>query len=477
MPGLNLENLTSNTEKGVFLLSYKVAVIGGGPGGYVAAVRAAQLGARVALIEKGSVGGTCLNHGCIPTKALAAGASALRTVRRAKDFGIDAGEVTVDFSLLMERKDQVVGRLVQGVELLLKKNRVDLIKGTARLSGGGRVVVESAGGNRELQAESIILATGTGPARIKALAYDGETVVTSDEALKLGEVPKRLLIIGGGVIGSEFACIFAALGSKVTVVEIMPTILPLMDREVSRHMQGLMKRQGIDIKTKAGIQEVKRQQGLVTVVLEGGEEIEADRVLISIGRVMNLKGLGLEEAGVALGERGEVLVDESMRTSVKGIYAVGDITGKMQLAHVASAQGMVAAENIMGRRRSMDYRVVPSCIFTHPEVGSVGLTSQDAESSGIKVKAGKFFLLGSGKAQAMGETGGFVKVLADLDTDRILGVHIVGHNATELVAEAALAIQMGVTVKQLVQTIHAHPTLAEALAEAAGAIHGMGIHM
>ncbi|MFZ5649645.1 MAG: dihydrolipoyl dehydrogenase [Bacillota bacterium] len=458
-------------------MSYKVAVIGGGPGGYVAAIRAAQLGARVALVEKGSVGGTCLNHGCIPTKALAAGASALRMVRRAKDFGIATGEVTVDFSLLVERKNQVVGRLVQGVELLLKKNKVDLIKGTARLSGSGPVVVDEAGGSREIVAENIILATGTGPALINALGYDGETVITSDEALSLKEVPQRIVIIGGGVIGSEFACIFSALGSKVTVVEILPAILPLMDREVSRHMQGLMKRQGINIKTKARIQEIKRQQGLVTAVLEGGEEIEADRVLLSIGRVMNLNGLGLEEAGIALGERGEVLVDEAMRTSVKGIYAVGDITGKIQLAHVASVQGRVAAENIMGHRRSMDYRVVPSCIFTHPEVGSVGLTSQDAESSGIKVKAGKFFFLGSGKAQAMGETDGFVKVLADPDSDRILGVHIVGPHATDLVAEAALAIQMGLTVKQLVQTIHAHPTLAESLAEAAEAVHGMSIHM
>lgn len=458
-------------------MSYKVIVIGGGPGGYVAAIRAAQLGARVALVEKDSVGGTCLNHGCIPTKALAAGASALRLVQRAKDFGITTGEVSLDFSRLAERKNQVVGRLVQGVEMLLKKNKVELIKGTARLSTGGRVAVEYAGGSRELHAENIILATGTGPALIKELGYDGEMVVTSDEALKLGEVPKRLVIIGGGVIGCEFACIFSALGSKVSVVEIMPSILSHIDKEVSRQMQGLMKRQGINIKTKTKIQEIRKQQGFVTAVLEGGEEIEADKVLVSIGRVMSLKGLGLEEVGVALGRRGEVLVDEFMRTSVPGIYAVGDITGRTQLAHVASAQGQAAAENIMGHRRAIDYRVVPSCIFTHPEVSSVGLTSQDADNAGIKAKTGKFFFLGSGKAQAMGETEGFVKVLADPDTDRILGVHIVGPHATDLIAEAVLAIRMEATVKQLVETIHAHPTLAESLVEAAEAVHGMSIHM
>lgn len=458
-------------------MSYKVVVIGGGPGGYVAAIRAAQLGAAVALVEKGNVGGTCLNRGCIPTKALAAGAGIIHTLRRAADFGIGAGEVAVDFGRLMDRKNQVVGRLVQGVEFLLKKNKVELVRGTARLAGKGRVVVDGPEGIRELAAENVILATGTEPALIEAFGYDGDRVITSDEALKLGEVPPRLLIIGGGVIGCEFACIFAALGSRVTVVELMPTILPLMDREVARQMQGLLKRQGINIKTKVRIQEVKKLPGSVAAVLEGGEEIEADKVLISIGRVMNLKGLGLEEAGVALGRRGEVAVNDRMETSAPGIYAVGDITGKIQLAHVASAQGLVAVDNIMGRRRAMDYRVIPACIYTYPEVGSVGITSQEAEESGIKVKSGKFSFIASGKAQAMGETDGFVKVLADPDTDRVLGVYIVGPNATDLVAEAAVAMQAGFTARQLAETIHAHPTLAEAMMEASEAVHGMSIHM
>ncbi|MFZ5631943.1 MAG: dihydrolipoyl dehydrogenase [Bacillota bacterium] len=457
-------------------MSYKVVVIGAGPGGYVAAIRAAQLGARVALVEKGNVGGTCLNRGCIPTKALAAGVSVLHAIRRASQFGVGAGEVTIDFGRMMERKNQVVGRLVQGVEFLLKKNKVDLIRGAARLSGKGRVVVEGPGGPREIEAGSIILATGTEPALNRAFGYDGERVITSDEALNLEKVPEKLLVIGGGVIGCEFACIFAALGSKVTVVEIMPTILPLMDREVARQMQGLLKRQGINIKTGVKIREVKKGNQVVAV-LEGGEEIEADRVLISIGRVMNLKGLGLEEAGVALGDRGEVLVNDRMETSVPGIYAIGDITGRIQLAHVASAQGLVAVDNIMGRGRLMDYSLIPSCIYTSPEVGSVGLTTQEVEEKGIKVKSGKFPFMASGKAQAMGETDGFVKILADPDTDRILGVHIVGPHATDLIAEAAVAMQMGATVKQLAETMHAHPTLAETIMEAAGAVHGMSIHM
>ncbi|MHB8158045.1 MAG: dihydrolipoyl dehydrogenase [Desulfocucumaceae bacterium] len=463
-------------------MPYKIIIIGGGPGGYVAAIRAAQLGARVALVERGPVGGTCLNRGCIPTKALAAGVYVLNTARRAGEFGVNTGEVSVDLGRLMERKNMLVGRLVQGVEALLRKNEVDLIKGSARLSGRGRVVVdgidgiEGLKGTREIRGESIILATGTEPALLKCCGYDGRQVVTSDEALNLTEVPEKLLIVGGGIIGSEFACIFSALGSKVTIIENMPTILPLLDKEVSRQMQGLMKRQGIKIRTGAKISEVSKRGELVTAILEGGEEIAASKLLLAAGRAMNVKGLGLEEAGVTTGERGQVLVNDSMETAVKGLYAIGDIVGEMQLAHVASAQGLVAADNIMGLHRRMDYRVVPYCIFTQPEVAGVGITAQEAEKAGIKVKVAKFPFVASGKAQVMGETDGFVKLLSDPATDKILGVHIVGPHATDLIAEAALAMQLGSTVRQLMETIHAHPTLAESIMEAAGAVHGMSIH-
>jgi len=458
-------------------LSYKLVVIGGGPGGYVAAVRAAQLGASVALVEKDELGGTCLNRGCIPTKALAAGAALYADICRAADFGIGTGAVTLDFSRLMERKNQVVCRLAQGIDYLLKKNKIDLFRGAACLSAPGRVMVEGPDPVPvELAAENIILATGTGPALIPSLGYDGSRVITSDEALELDCVPEKLVVIGGGVIGCEFASIFAALGAQVTILEIMPNILPVADKEAARQMQGFFKRRGITVKTKVKVREVEKSPGAVAVKLESGEEILADKVLISIGRSMNTCGLGLEECGVALGSKGEVIVDERMETSVPGIYAVGDITCRIQLAHVASAQGLVAVDNIMGRSRTMDYRVVPNCIFTRPEIAGVGLTTQEAEEKGISFKAGKFSFLASGKAQVMGETDGFVKVLADPRSDRVLGVHIVGPHATDLIAEAALAVRMGVTAGQLASTIHAHPTLAESLMEAAEAVHGMSIH-
>ncbi|MFZ5642211.1 MAG: dihydrolipoyl dehydrogenase [Bacillota bacterium] len=458
-------------------MKYNMAIIGGGPGGYVAAIRAAQSGARVALIEKGNLGGTCLNHGCIPTKSLAAGVSLLQSLRRGPELGISTGGVTVNLGHLIERKNMVVNRLVQGVEYLIKKNNVDLFRGYARLSGKGKISVKGPDLYLELEAENIVLATGTVPYLDKAMGYDGKRVITSDEALNLTAVPDRMLIIGGGVIGCEFASIYAALGSKITIIEILPYILPNMDREISRLMQGLMRRRGITIKTGAKIQEVKKQEATVTACLEGGEEITADIALISTGRLNNLKNIGLEVTGLAIGDRGEVLVNKRMETTEKGIYAVGDIVGKMQLAHVASAQGVVAADNIMGVPSEMDYRVVPSCIFTYPEVGTVGINTQEAEILGIPYKTGKFPFVASGKAQAIGETEGFVKVLAHRDTDKILGVHIAGPRGSDLIAEAALAMRLGATAKQLAQTIHAHPTLTESLVEACEAVYGRSIHM
>ncbi|SHE47745.1 dihydrolipoamide dehydrogenase [Desulforamulus putei DSM 12395] len=459
-------------------MSYKVVIIGGGPGGYVAAIRAAQMGARVALVEKDEVGGTCLNWGCIPTKALVAGAEILHRIRRAEEFGIRVGEVSIDYARLVERKDAVVNKLVSGVHYLLKKNKVEFIRGTAKLAGPGKVVVSlQDGSTAELAAENIILATGTRPALIDAFGYDGDRVITSNEALSLKEIPGAMLIIGGGVVGCEFACIFAEMGCRVTIAEAMPSILPLIERDASRQMQTLLKRKGINIKTKVKIEKVEKSGDKVTAILEGGETIEADKILISIGRVMNTSGLGLEEAGVRLGQRGEVLVDEHLATGVPGIYAIGDITGKIQLAHVASAQALVAVDNIMGQPRQMNYDVVPNCIFTMPEVAGVGLTTQQCEEKGIKPRVGKFPFMASGKAAAMGETDGFVKILADPATDKVLGVHIVGPHATDLIAEAALAMELGATVEQMTQVIHAHPTLAESILEAAEAVHGRAIHI
>lgn len=460
-------------------MDYKVVVIGGGPGGYTAAIRASQFGASVALVEKERLGGTCLNWGCIPTKALASGAETLNAVRRAGNFGINVKEFDIDYSQLVKRKNQVVDRLNKGLEFLLrKKHKIDVISGTGRIADTGKIAVKTVQGeNIELEAENIIVATGSSPAVLEELAYDGRRVITSNEVLELNELPAEMLIVGGGVIGCEFASIFAEYGVKVTVIEAMPTILPMADRDVSRQLQSLFKRRGINVKTKAKVMEVKHQGDKVTVVLENGETLSADKMLVSIGRSLNTTGLGLEEAGVKLGDRGQVLVNEYLQTSIPSIYAIGDVTGKVQLAHVASAQAVVAVDNIMNKKRAMNYRVVPNCIFTSPEVAAVGLTAQQAEEQGIKVKTGKFPFMASGKAQAMGETNGFVKVLVDPETDKILGVHIIGPHASDLIAEAALAIQLGATAEQLANTIHAHPTLAEALAEAAEAVHGMAINV
>lgn len=459
-------------------MDYKVIVIGGGPGGYVAAIRAAQMGAKVAIIEKEQVGGTCLNWGCIPTKALVAGADMLRKLRSAGEFGINVENVNFDLSKLVDRKDAIVNKMVTGIQYLLKRNKIDLISGTASVLGTNRVVIKlNDGSTSELEGENIILATGTRPAIIPTLGYDGEVVITSNEALNIREVPSELLVVGGGVIGCEFACIFAEMGSKVTIVEAMPSILPLVDRDAARQMQSILKRRGITIKTKAKIERVERNGDRVTAWLEGGESLSTDKMLISIGRTVNTSGLGLEEVGISLGLRGEIIVDEYMATSIPGIFAIGDITGKIQLAHVASAQGIVVAENIMGQPRKMDYDVIPNCIFTLPEVAGVGLTIQQCEEQGIKPKVGKFPFMASGKAATIGETEGFVKVLAHPETDRVLGVHIVGPHATDLIAEAALAIKLGTTVEQITQVIHAHPTLAETILEAAEAIHGRAIHI
>lgn len=458
-------------------MSYKIAIIGGGPGGYVAAIRAAQLGARVVVVEQDALGGTCLNRGCIPTKALLAGAALVKGIQGAAAFGIDVKDYRVDYARLAARKDAVVKQLTQGIAYLFKKNKVDHIKGRGFLKGPGRVEVVTAEGTVEnIEAENIILATGSEPALITALGYNGSTVVTSNEALAWKDVPAELLIVGGGVIGCEFASLFATLGSKVTIVEMMPTILPMIDSEISRRFSMMLKKAGVEIKTKAQITAVKEEGNRVRATLADGQTIEADKVLISIGRQFNTRDLGLEEAGVAMGPKGEIIVDEYMRTNVPGIYAIGDVTNKIQLAHVASAQGLAAVATIMGRPTKVDYDAVPSCIYTLPEIAGVGLTREAAEERGIKVKVGKFPFQASGKALCSGETEGMVKIIAEAESDRILGVFIMGPHATELIAEGALAVNKGITATELAATIHAHPTLAEAVMEAAEAVHGKSIH-
>lgn len=458
-------------------MTYKIAIIGAGPGGYVAAIRAAQLGAKVAVIEQGALGGTCLNRGCIPTKALLAGAALVQEIRRAATFGIEVQGYTVDYGRLAARKDAVVKQLNQGIAYLFKKNKVDLFAGKACLRNPRRIAITGDNGQvQEIEAENIILATGSEPALLPSLGYNGRSVVTSTEALEWSALPESLVIIGGGVIGCEFATLFSTLGVKVTIVEAMPTILPMIDGELARRYQMLLKRVGVEIKTGVQVTAVRDEGGLVKLTLATGEELSVAKVLISIGRRFNTSGLGLEEIGVALGSRGEILVDDYLRTNIEGVYAVGDVTNKIQLAHVASVQGIAAVQTILGRPTKVNYDAVPSCIFTSPEIASVGLTQEEAEKRGFKVKVGKFPFQASGKAQASGETEGMVKIVAEAESDRILGVHIMGAHATELIAEGTLAVSQGIKAQELAACIHAHPTLAEAVMEAAEAVHGMSIH-
>ncbi|MDK2985513.1 MAG: dihydrolipoamide dehydrogenase [Clostridia bacterium] len=457
-------------------MSYDIVVIGGGPGGYVAAIRAAQLGAKVAVVEKDQLGGTCLNRGCIPTKALVATVEKIQSIQEASEFGIAVSDYEINFEKVQQRKNEVVERLVKGIHFLFKKNKIDLISGTATIKATNEVEVNCEGGTKNLSCKNIIIATGSSPAIIRALGYDGENIITSEEALELKEIPQSLLIVGAGVIGCEFANIYQSMGTQVTMVEAMPTILPMLDKEISRRMQSAFKKREITIKTKIKIKEIKKSAEGIEAILENDEKITAEKALISIGRELNTSGLGLEKIGVETNEKGAILVNDKMETNVGGIYAIGDVTDKLQLAHVASAQGIVAAENIMGKDRKMNYSAVPNCIFTSPEIASVGITTEIAKEKNIPVNTGKFNFLASGKALCMGESEGLVKIIAHKDTDVVLGVHIMGPHASDLIAEATLAVEKGLTVTDLTTTIHAHPTLAETIMEAAEAVHDMSIH-
>lgn len=457
-------------------MTYKAVVIGGGPGGYVAAIRIAQLGGKVAVIELDKLGGTCLNRGCIPTKALIAAVNRLKAVEEAAIFGIEAGQPKIDFGKIMERKTEIVEKLVGGISFLFNKNKVELFNGFAKIKAPGVVEVNNNGKAQELQCENIIIATGSSPALIKSLGYNGITVITSEEALNLPEVPKSLLIIGAGVIGCEFAHIYGSLGTEITMVEAAPSMLSIQDKDISRRIQTIFKKKKFTVKTNVMVKKIEEVEGCIEAELETGEIIKAEKALISIGRTLNTKNLGLEEIGIEFGSRGQITVNDQMQTNIKGVYAIGDVVMKYQLAHVASSQGIVAAENIMGKESKIDYCAVPSCIFTSPEVASVGMTEQQVKDKGLPVKTGKFNFMANGKALSMGEGEGFVKIVTNPESDVVLGVHIIGPHASDLIAEATLAVKNGLTAKELAGTIHAHPTLAEAMMEAAENVHGLSIH-
>jgi len=433
---------------------YDLVIIGSGPGGHVAALYASRHKLSVCVIEKELTGGTCLNKGCIPTKALLQSASILSKIKNSKEFGIEVNDFKVDFSAVVSRKDIIVSRLRAGIEALLKANHIDLIKGAARLKAGGAVTVNG----QDINARSIIIAVGSRPFGLPGIKMDEIDICSSDGVLNFKELPGSIAIVGGGVIGCEFASLFNSLGSKVFIVELMDRILPTQSREVSKKMELLLKKRGVDIYTSTKLGSVVKDGG-VKLELAGGQTIAAQKALISVGRSPNTGELGLEETGVGL-EKGKILVDKGLRTSVKNIYAIGDCVSGPLLAHKASYDGIVAVDNILGVPREADYSNIPNCVWTDPEVASVGLTEEEAKAKYPDARSVKFSYLASGKAAVIGKTEGFIKLIGDT-SGKILGIEIFGEEACDLIGEGVLARDKGVSIKDLGRVVHGHPTLSE----------------
>ncbi|MBI5366507.1 MAG: dihydrolipoyl dehydrogenase [Planctomycetes bacterium] len=458
-----------------------VAVIGAGPGGYVAAIRLAQLGKKVLVVERARLGGVCLNIGCIPSKALIHAATLVDRIRHAGEMGITVGAPTVDMKQLMAWKSEVVKKLTGGVGVLLKGNGIETLIGDARFVGPQELEVVTAKGPERVKAGAFLIATGSRPISIPGFTFDGTTVISSTEALELDALPRSMTVIGGGVIGLEIGTLYAKLGTEVTVVELTPTLLPGTDPDLVTFVARSLKRRGVKVylKSKAKGQTPLPGGGGVRVALEtekGDVTVDAEKVLVCVGVRPNTEKLGLEAAGVALTGRGHVKVDAQFRTSAAGIFAIGDVAGPPMLAHKASKEGMVAAEAICGRPTRWDVRAMPGAIFTDPEIATVGLTDEQAEQAGHTVAVGKFPFGANGRALAIGEGEGFVKVVTDKKTGLVLGCGIVGPEASTVIAEAALAIELGATAEDLALTVHAHPTLPEALMEACEAAGGHAIH-
>ena len=455
-------------------------VIGSGPGGYVAAIRAAQLGMKVAVVEKDpQFGGTCLHRGCIPTKALLHTASMLDEIKRAGRFGVKVGEPEIDLTAVHAYKNKVVTKNAKGIEFLFKKNRVEGLHGVGKLLGPNEVEVEGPGGRRSYRARNILIATGSVPRDIPPAPTDGERVLNSDHMLELPEIPDSLIVLGGGAVGTEFASIFAAYGSQVTLVELLPRLLPIEDEEVSVELEKALRKRGVRVLTAVKLEAVENAGDGVRVRLAGegiDEWMEASKLLVAVGRAPVTAGLGLEQIGLEL-DRGYVPVNAFMQTELPSVYAIGDVVQTPWLAHVASAEGILAVEQMAGEDpRPLDYGKVPSVTYCEPEVGSVGLTEAQAREQGYEVAVGKFPLTALAKAAIIGKTEGFVKIVRDIKYDEILGVHVIGAHATDLIAEACVALQLESTTEELFRTMHAHPTLSEAMAEAAHAAVGHAIH-
>jgi dihydrolipoamide dehydrogenase len=470
--------------------SYDVIVIGAGPGGYVAAIRAAQLGMKVACVDKrDTLGGTCLNIGCIPSKALLQSSEKFEEAQHGlAAFGVKANKVELDLPGMLAHKDKTVKSNVDGVSFLFKKNKIDWLKGAGSVAGAGTVKVKANGGGEQTyKTKAIIIATGSDVIALPGIAIDEKTIVSSTGALSLPSVPKRMVVIGGGVIGLELGSVWQRLGSQVTVVEFLDRILPPMDGEVSKQMQRILGKQGIQFKLSTKVTAAKPGKSGVTLTLEPAnpsgdgaaksETLEADVVLVAVGRKPYTEGLGLESAGVKLDNRGRITVDKHFQTSVPGIYAIGDCIEGPMLAHKAEDEGVAVAEIIAGQAGHVNYDAIPNIVYTWPEVAAIGKTEEELKAAGVQYKSGKFPFTANGRARAMNATEGFVKILADAKTDRVLGCHMVGPDTSHLIAEIAIAMEFGASSEDIARTCHGHPTLSEVVKEAALAVAGRAIHM
>lgn len=459
-------------------IHHDLIVIGAGPGGYVAAIRAAQLGLNVGCIEREPMlGGTCLRIGCIPSKVLLESSERFHAAQTSlAAHGIKVGAVELDLSALLRRKETVVGTLTKGIESLFKKNRITRYAGTGRLAGAERVVVESGTGPTELTAKHIVIATGSKSAPLKGVELDGDRIGTSTEALSYPEVPKRLVVIGAGYIGLELGCVWHRLGANVTVLEFLNRILPGMDSEIAGDAQRLFTRQGLEFRLGARVKATRRQGDHCLVEVEDGEPVECDRVLLAVGRIPQTANLGLDAVGITLDERGRIPVNERFATTAPGVYAIGDVIRGPMLAHKAEEEGVAVVEMLVKGHGHVDYGLIPGVVFTHPEIATVGRTEDALQQEGVPYRKGVFPFLASGRARSLGSTDGKVKMLAHAETDRVLGVHIIGPNAGELIGEACAAMAFGASSEDVARVCHPHPTLSEALKEAALAVDRRALH-
>jgi len=456
---------------------FEAAILGSGPGGYVAAIRLGQLGKQTALIEKANLGGVCLNIGCIPSKALMQVARLKRRIEIAKQMGMEVSDLKIDFTKTQTWKQNIVNRLTSGVEYLCKSNNVDIIKGEGKFQSPHEIIVTTSTGTETIETKNTVIATGSRAMQIPGLEFDGTNVISSTEALELQQIPPNFVVVGGGVTGLEMATMYAELGSKVTVIEMLDQLLPGVDIELVRIIERSLRRLGIDYHVKSKAKEYR--EGQLRAILEDGTEamFPASKVLVSVGRRPNSDNIGLDRAGVKTNPQGWLQTDKHMETNVPGIYSIGDVNGPPLFAHKASKEGIVAAESIAGMKSEADFRAIPWAIFTDPEIASAGLTESQAREKGYDPIIGKFPFTALGRALLAGETEGFVKVVADKNSELVLGIHIVGPEASDLISEAALAIEMGATLRDIELTIHPHPTLPESIMEAAAAAKGRAIHI